>query len=339
MIEIDGSHGEGGGAILRTALALSTITNKPFRIKNIRHSRPNPGLKREHLYCIRILQQLSKAKVEDAHLGSESIMFVPGEVKSKKIEYDLETAASTTLVAQCIILSTIFTGKRVSLELIGGTDVKWSIPADYLANVVAPALKPLGDIIVRIQKRGYYPKGSGKLTVSIKGHERMDGSALPKLTFIERGNSVVIQGSAHASVELEKAEVAGRMKATVDLLLKEADISQSYSVTKSTGACVTLWARYEHTTLGASGLGEKGVKAETIAENAVKELQEYIGSKAVVDSHLADQLTPYLALCGGSLKTNKITGHVKSNIYVCEQFLDVKFEIDEEKGIVKTVST
>ena len=129
------------------------------------------------------------------------------------------------------------------------------------------------------------------------------------------------------------------MKATVDLLLKEADVSQSYSTTESTGACVTLWARYERTTLGASGLGEKGVKAETVAENAVKELQASIDSSAVDDEHLADQLIPYLAVCGGALKTSRITEHVKSNVYVCEAFLDVKFEIDEEKGTVKSVST
>jgi len=340
MIEIDGSHGEGGGAILRTALALSTITGKPFRITKIRSGRPQPGLKREHLYCIRILQELSGAKCEDAHLGSESIMFVPGKIKSKKVSYDLETAASTTLVAQCVILAAIFSGKRATLSLTGGTDVKWSVPADYLANIFAPALKPLGDVSVRIVRRGYYPRGQGLLEVTVKGHEQMDGSRLPRLELLTRGNLLVVEGVVHASLALEDAQVALRMKEMAELSLatlsKPVLVRQSYSETANTGAEITLWARCQRTVLGASALGEQGVRAEKVAERAVKELKELLASDAAVDEHLADQLVPYLAVCGGSLKTTKITDHLRSNVYVCERFLDVTFAMDEHMGIVRS---
>ncbi len=338
MIGIDGSHGEGGGAILRTALALSTVTGKPFRITDIRKGRPNPGLKREHLSCIRILQELSGAKCENAYLGAESVLFVPGTVKAKRIAYDLETAASTTLVAQCLILAAIFSGKRVSFSLKGGTDVKWSIPADYLANVLAPALKPLGDVTVRIVRRGYYPRGQGLLEVRVKGHDRLGAGRLPRLELLGRGSLVAIEGVAHASLPLEEARVALRMKETAELSLatqgKPVLVRQSYSATANTGAAITLWARCTDCVLGASALGDRGVSAEKVAEAAARALRATLDADVPMDEHLADQLVPYLAVCGGALRTGRITDHLKSNVYVCEKFLDVKFEIDEEAGVV-----
>lgn len=339
MIEIDGSHGEGGGAILRTALALSTITGKPFRIRSIRKGRPQPGLKREHLFCIRILQELCGAKCEDAHLGSEAITFIPGRVKAKRVVYDLETAASTTLVAQCVILATIFSGRRVSLTLTGGTDVKWSIPADYLANVVAPLLRPLGDVRVRILRRGYFPKGGGRLELAVKGHDLLDGSRLPRLELTERGNLLGVEGVAHASSDLEPSQVALRLKEIAELSFsteqRHAAVRQEYGVTSSPGAGLVLWARYERSVLGASALGERGVPAEKVAKQTVAALRLSMDSAAVVDSHLADQLIPYLALCGGSLRTERITDHLRSNIRVAEHFLDVDFLVDETAGLVE----
>ncbi len=338
MIEIDGSQGEGGGAILRTALALSTITGKPFRITRIRNGRPLPGLKREHLFCIRILQELCGAKCEDAHLGSESILFIPGAVKPKKLTYDLETAASATLVSQCLILATLFSGKRVSFSLTGGTDVKWSIPADYLANVVAPALKPIGDVTVRILRRGYYPRGNGLLEVTVKGHDRLEGSALPRLELLERGTLLAVEGVAFASLQLEEARVASRMKELAELSLatvgKPIIIREEYGEAANTGAGIVLWARCRHAVLGASCLGEQGVRAEKVAETAVRELTTLLADEAAVDEHLADQLVPYVAVCGGSFRTTRITEHLKSNVAVCEQFLGVAFVVDEETCLV-----
>lgn len=338
LIELDGSHGEGGGAILRTALGLAMITGKPFRMRNIRKGRKQPGLKHEHLHCIRILQKISDAKAEEAHLGSEEILFIPAAIKTKKVEQDLQTAASTTLVSQCLILATIFSGRRLSFTLKGGTDVKWSPPANYLANVMVPLLKPLGDVKVRIAKRGYYPKGEGILELIVKGHERFEGSALPCFQLRRRGNLLKIEGVVHAAKELEGANVTGRMEANGSLALKRwqkpVTIRQSYATTASPGAGITLWATFEETRIGASALGERGVAAEKVAERGVKELTEFLESEAVVDPRLADQLIPYFAVCGGSMKTNAITQHTRSNIYVAEQFLNVTFELDEEQNII-----
>jgi RNA 3'-phosphate cyclase len=336
MIEIDGSLGEGGGAMLRSALGLSMITGKPFRMKNIRSGRPEPGLKRQHLHCIRILQQLSNAKVEDAHLGSESIMFIPGEVKNKSIEYDTETAASTTLISQCLILATIFSGKRVKLTLKGGTDVNWSIPAEYLSHVHAPLLAPLGDVKIKIHRRGYYPKGQGILEVTIKGHNRIEGSQLPTLEFLHRGNFLKAAGNCHASLDLERANVARRISDIATLGIKkyrEGLVTFAYSETASPGTILTLWARFNNTRLGTDGLGKRGKSSEQVAHEALERFTALLDSDAVVDEHMADQLIPYLAICGGALKTTKITDHTKSNIYVAEQFTEALFRIEENNII------
>ena len=52
-IHIDGSDGEGGGQVLRSALALSLTTGKPFHISKIRAGRNKPGLLRQHFTCVK----------------------------------------------------------------------------------------------------------------------------------------------------------------------------------------------------------------------------------------------------------------------------------------------
>ncbi|RME31544.1 RNA 3'-terminal phosphate cyclase [Candidatus Woesearchaeota archaeon] len=331
MLHIDGSHGEGGGAILRVALGLSVLTGKPFRITNIRSGRPKPGLKHEHLHCIRILQRVCDAKATDVALGSEEVTFIPGPVKSTRFTYDLETAASTTLVAHSIILATAFSGKNIQLTLRGGTDVKWSIPADYLANVLKPALIPVADVTVQTVRRGYYPRGGGELFVRVKG--KAPGAPLAPLDFTERGKLMAIKGLAHATTELQDAEVAERIahaaKSVLAPLGAPVALQCAYSTAASPGAHCVLWARFDKSgLLGASALGERGVRAETVGADAARELAALIESKAVIDEHLADLLVPFLGVCGGAFTTAAVTKHLTSNIAVTEQFLETTFSID-----------
>ena len=322
MIELDGSYGEGGGAILRVALGLSTITQQPFRIANIRSGRPQPGLKHEHLHCVRLLQAICGAKVEDAHLGSEQLLFIPGEPRSCKIERNLETAASTTLVAHALLLAILFSGKRLTINLVGGTDVKWSIPADILSNVFLPHIRTLGRISVKTLRRGYYPKGSGALELKIAGNG--PGSPVQPLMFTDRGELMAIKGSSHASLSLEGKRVAERQQSAAQTHIKHGapfDIQPSYSDTASVGSCLSLWAKYEHATLSGSALGERDVSAETVGQTAAAKLATAMDSGACVDAWTADQLLPFMAVCGGEMIVEEVTKHLHSNIYVIEKFL------------------
>jgi len=339
MIELDGTLGEGGGQIVRTALALSQITQQPFHVTNIRAGRDKPGLKMQHLNCITALQKLTDCEAIGAELGSTEITFVPKPLKGRNLSVDIETAGSITLFLQAVLLPCMISGKQMKIEVIGGTDVAWSMPVDYFSEVLVPQLKRWADISVKVEKRGYYPKGGGRVVIRVKPKEEKKGIEL-----IEQCNLIHIKGISHASKDLEGVRVAERQAVAAQQLLAGLNcpiaIRQEYSDSLSTGSGITLWAVFskkkddievsEPIIIGADELGEKGTPAEAVGKSAAKKLTEAIESKAPVDAHLADNLIPFMALFAPSaVKAQAITKHTTTNIYVVEKFLPVKFEIKE----------
>ncbi|MCH8904479.1 MAG: RNA 3'-terminal phosphate cyclase [Bacteroidetes bacterium] len=167
MIELDGSYLEGGGSIARIALALSTLTHQPFEIENIRKNRPQPGLKNQHLFCVKAMEKLCNAHVEGASLGSTSLKYYPKKIEGKTIDIDMQTAGSITLFLQSLLMPSMFANKPVKFNIIGGTDTSWSPSFDYFNNVLLPHLKKYADIGCKLIKRGYYPKGQGQVQIKI----------------------------------------------------------------------------------------------------------------------------------------------------------------------------
>ncbi|MCS7099566.1 MAG: RNA 3'-terminal phosphate cyclase, partial [Sulfolobales archaeon] len=168
MLEIDGSFGEGGGQILRTAVALSAITGTDIRVVNIRARRPEPGLKRQHLTGILAAAEMCNAVVEGAQVGSTEVVFKPGSIRGGEYRFDVGTAGSVTLVLQTLLPIAAFADSPVAIEVSGGTDVPWSPPVDYLRYVVKPHLERLGYAFgVELVRRGHYPRGGGLVRVSV----------------------------------------------------------------------------------------------------------------------------------------------------------------------------
>lgn len=349
MISLDGNYGEGGGQIVRTALALSTITNKPFEITNIRAGRPKPGLKNQHLFCIKALEQLCNAKTVHAGLGSTKLRYLPNKIKSKTINIDIGTAGSITLLLQSLLIPSIFANSKMKINITGGTDVNWSPQFDYFNNIIIPQLKKYADIEVSLLKRGYYPKGNGNVEIKIKPKFNLENiNEAPKIELTEQHHLIQIKGISHASFDLQKADVAERQAKSARLILSKLNcpihIQTQYQQTLSTGSGITLWAIFSKDTeeinilnpirLGADTLGEKGKRSEDIGKVASEQLLNEIDSKAPVDKHLADNLIPFIALIGGKIRVSEITTHTLTNIYVCEQFLDVKFEVDKENNTI-----
>ncbi|MBW2970960.1 RNA 3'-terminal phosphate cyclase [Candidatus Woesearchaeota archaeon] len=352
MIELDGSFGEGGGSVIRNALALSALTLKPFTVCDIRKNRDNPGLRAQHLKSVEACQRLCKAEVTGAELHSTRVEFTPRRLEAQTISVDIGTAGSITLLLQSLLLPAIFADSKVRFRIKGGTDTLKSMPFDYFTNVFLPKLKPYADVQAEAVQRGYYPKGGGRVDITINPRYKLcdykDFEELwevararaAKLRIVETGKLKMIRGVSHASSLLENARVAERQAKAAKLALSKCncllDIKTEYSESLSPGSGITLWAEYNSgVILGADGLGERGKRAELVGKEAAVNLLGIL-DKAPVDAYLADQLILYLAMFGGNYRTTEITQHTLTNIYVAESFLGKIFEIDKEKKLISS---
>lgn len=331
MLKIDGSHGEGGGQILRTALALSMVKGRDIEVRNIRANRSNPGLSHQHLKAIEAASEISNAKTEGLEKGSKKITFEPGEIEGGVYNFDIGTAGSVTLLLQALIPPAIHARQDMTIKVRGGTDVKWSPPYDYFENVFLDLLRKMKvDIGSELLKRGHYPKGGGKVKVDIEPSE------LQHLSFtdeIER-----IEGRAFVS-ELPD-HIAERMKKQVlkEFIETETSISIKSYESASAGTGIVIWTE-GGMVLGKGVLGEKGVPAEEVGKEAVEGLKKDIDAGVDIDTNAADQLIPFLALSDqeGTLTTRKLTGHLKTNVWLVNRFFKNEIELIEKEDKVDII--
>jgi RNA 3'-phosphate cyclase len=351
IVCIDGSFREGGGQILRTALALSTLTGRSFRAGRIRSNRPTPGLRPQHLSAIKALSRMSGGRAKGAHIGSQEIEFVPGEVTAGIYDLDIGTAGSVTLLLQALLLPCMFSRGEMTLRIQGGTDTRWSIPVDYFTHLILPVFRQFCGIEVLGMQRGFYPKGQGALEMRIRPETTFasakDASSIPavvrrrfpKLDLRARREAAGVKGVSAAASVLEKAHVAERQAEAARQALGSkvpAEIAEEYCRTASPGSVITVWAvdREGRALAGGDALGERGKPAEAVGSEAAGKLLHTLDTPAAVDVHLADNLIPLLALAGGTIRTVQITDHIRANIYVCEGFLDVDFKLNEADALI-----
>lgn len=330
MLEIDGSYLEGGGQIIRTAVALSAIRKIPVKITNIRKGRPESGLKAQHLTGVEAAARLCDAKLTGARIGSTELTFEPKKIKFGKFNLDIGTAGAITLVLQTIVPIAAFAPSRTTFVISGGTNVSWSPSIEYFQNIFCDYAEKFGlNINCEVEKYGFYPKGGGIVKIEIAPIKN------PKsLNITTRGKSFGIKAFSIATEDLQKPQVAERQ---IDGFRKamSADFKikglSNYIRSLSTGSSIYAHALYENCKLGCSAIGERGKPAEKVGEECASDLLREINSDATVDKHLADQLIPFLGLFGGSFITSEITNHTKTNIWVIEKFIDKKFKIEGNK--------
>ena len=334
MVEIDGSYGEGGGQILRTALAFSTILKIPIHVKNIRANRKNPGLGNQHLAAANALARISGATIEGNRIGSQTLTFIPQEVRPGDYEFKIETAGSVTLLLQTIFLPLCLAPGDSTLTLIGGTHVPWSPPFHYLSQVFLPSLGPMGvSADALIEKWGFYPKGGGLVRLGISQVDE-----LKPIWLVERGSLKNIRGiSATANLprhvaERQREQALKRIRRELEIDPEIAILSDAPSVGQ--GSFLFLSAEYEGIVVGFSALGARGKPAEKVADEAVDFLKNYLESDGCVDPHLADQLVPFMALAKGhsTLTTTQMTEHLLTNLWVVAQFMERKIQTRGKLG-------
>lgn len=326
---IDGSHGEGGGQILRSALALSALSGRPFRLENIRANRPKPGLAAQHLTAVRAAAALCDAAIEGDSLQSLELRFAPrSPVRAGDYLFDVAaaraggSAGSVTLVLHTVLLPLALASGRSVVTVRGGTHVQWSPTADYVNDVWMPTLADMGvNAEVELLRWGWYPAGGGAVRVSIEG---TGGRRLKSLQAGERGSLLRLSGRAVAAKLPER--IPERMRSTALALLGDAgipgDIRTEIVDAVCPGAGIFLALQYEGGRGGAAGLGKRGKPAETVAEEAITELLGYHRSGAAFDAHLGDQLLlPAACAAGESLfSVAQVTRHLLTNSWVLERF-------------------
>ena len=329
MIEIDGSYGEGGGSIVRVAVALSAVTGKPCKITNIRAKRRNPGLQAQHSTAVAAVAKLCGAEVKGSEIGSVEIEFYPHEIKGGSLSLNVGTAGSTSLVLQTLMMPAMHCASPLDIKIIGGTLNRWAPSIGYIQNVTLDILKRMGyKGEVRLNRHGFYPRGGGEV------ESKISPSVLLPIELVKRGKPMQVFGTCIASNDLVKAKVAERMqKFARERLFKEfrimPEIKAEYVDVYSTGGGCDFFVLYENSIIGSSAIAERGKSAENVAQEALASLLENHGSNAALDEHMADQILPYLAVAGGRVKVAKLTSHCLTNIWVIGKFLDVKFEVNE----------
>jgi RNA 3'-phosphate cyclase len=341
LLEIDGSYGEGGGQILRTAISLSTLTNKPIKITNIRANRPNPGIKPQHYISIQSIKEMCDAETTGLEIGSPILTFKPGEFEGGNYKFDIGTAGSITLAFQAIILASLKTKEPVTVRLTGGTDVKWSPSWDYFTNIFLHLLQKTGiSVDENLIKRGYYPKGGGEAEITIHPCSTIKPLKLDNIQEYKSVNGIINISNLpdHISTRIKHSAIKTLLK---NDLMSSLEIDQTESLSPGTG--ITIWSNNNSSILGSTILGERGLRSEEIGKNAAVNLLKEIESEVTIDSHAFDQILPYMVLAKengiSTCIVQNISNHAQTNMCLIQQFFDVDFQAkQEENNFVISVS-
>jgi RNA 3'-terminal phosphate cyclase (ATP) len=328
VLTLDGGHGEGGGQIIRTALALAVAVGRPVTITNVRVRRARPGLQPQHLTAVRALAAVSAAEVDGAELGSTALRFVPQGIRAGTYRFEVGTAGAVSLIFQALLLPLSLAPEPSRLTLVGGTHVTWSPPFHYLAEAFLPALAELGiRAEITLRRWGWYPRGGGEMDATIVPTRPRGGRGLVAEI---RDQTLPIRGLSAVShlprsiAERQRRRAAERLAAaglTAEIALAEG------APAFGAGTFVLLAIRGR---AGFSALGRRGLPAEQVADAAVEPLLAYLASHAAVDEHLADQLVPFCALADAesAFTCPALTPHLTTVAWVVEQLLPVRVRLE-----------
>lgn len=331
-IELEGSQGEGGGQILRTALSLSMITGIPFAIERIRAGRRKPGLLRQHLTAVQAAAAVCGAEVDGAVPGSLCLRFRPGPIRAGDYRFAVGSAGSCTLVLQTVLPALWYADGPSTLRVSGGTHNPAAPPADFLLHSWQPLLRRMGVTLeVELLRHGFYPAGGGELLARTAPVGAWQPLRLDARGELRRMGAVGVVAGVPAEVGRREMQRAASMLGPLDEELRVLPGSEG------PGNVLMLVLDFAEVTEVISACGERGVPAETVADRAAWEARRYRDSGAAVGEHLADQLLLPLALAGGpaSFTTLALSSHFRTNCAVIGKFLPARFGFEEAEGRVR----
>lgn len=329
MIVLDGSVGEGGGQVLRTALGLSLVTGEPFRMHRIRHRRPNPGLRRQHLTAVQAACEVGEATVEGANLGSQDLVFRPRRLRSGRFTFNVGSAGSVGLVLQAVLPALLVADGPTTLELHGGTHNPMAPPFEFLQTVLFPLLGRMGaEVTAKLLAYGFYPVGGGRIEVQVKPGKSLKPLVLANRGPLEESKAVVLLANLPPEIgKRECAVVTRRLQWPACLCQVQKVLSAG------PGNAVLLTVRGEGFAEVCSAFGVRGVGPEAVAEEACAALERFLAAQVPVGEHLADQILVPLALAGGGIfRTLPLTLHTRTVIEVIKAFLPVEIMVSALPG-------
>jgi RNA 3'-terminal phosphate cyclase (ATP) len=318
-IILDGSYGEGGGQILRSALALSMLTGRPFRIQNIRANREKPGLMKQHLCAVEAAREICSAAVQGAALHSREIAFAPGPIKTGKFKFVIGTAGSACLVFQTVLPALMTRSEKTQLVIEGGTHNVHAPFFEFLEAAFLPVLHHIGfDAELHLDRHGFYPQGGGRISAFIR-----PAKILKPVSFNKKPSRPFLEATAYVSrlpvsIAARELFVLEERFRLAQANLRTVEIQEALSAANG----VMMEVRQDGFSEVMMEHGRIGIRAEQVAENLAREVDAYLESPAPVGKYLADQILLPMALgAGGHFLAAELTEHFKTNVFVLETFL------------------
>lgn len=333
MRVVDGARGEGGGQVLRTVLSLSLLSGEPIQVVNIRAGRKRPGLLRQHLCAVKLACEVGRAEVEGAELGSRELIFRPRTIASGHFDCSVGTAGSATLVLQTVMPALLTAKGRSTLALEGGTHNPFAPPFEFFARAFLPLMNRMGPRVeVELDRPGFYPAGGGRMRVSIEPATQLEPLDLREGGLVRSCTAIAAVAGLSASIARRELDELGQRLGWAGEQLRV----QVLPAAVGPGNVLSAVIESEHVTEVFTGFGEKGVRAEQVAERVAANVHAYLEAGVPVGRHLADQLLLPLALAkGGAFRTLALTEHTRTQLALLRDVLGTSFEVVEQGPAVE----
>ncbi len=327
MVSIDGSIGEGGGQVLRTAVALAAVMETDLKITNIRSGRTPGGLKAQHVAGVRAVAQLCGAGLEGDKVGSSELRFRPDVLGGGDFTFDVGTAGSVALVVQAALPPALRCGEAVTMTVHGGTDTTNAPTVDYLEHVLLPVLRTAGaDVSLEVPLRGFFPKGGGEVRIRVQ-----PGGALKPFAPTGPHPKPVVEGVVVNSGL--SADVADRTRRSLLRGVRGLHVGRVqilHATAASHGVSATLWCARRGGALGSSGVGKRGYSAEALGRDTAEPVARALRAGVDVDEFLLDQVLLYCIMATGrsSFTFDRMTPHAQTLLAVVREFAPFRSEVE-----------
>lgn len=324
-IVIDGSLGEGGGQIFRTSLTLAMCLKKSIRITNIRAGRKKSGLLRQHLACLSAAVQISQGRVTGDELGSREVTFYPGEVQSGHYTFSVGSAGSTTLIFQTILLPLLFADNKSTVNFEGGTHNPMAPSYNFLKESYLASLNMMGARVdTYIEKFGFAPAGGGQWRCNITPSKLKYFKAVDRVL---TGENKAVAQSSKVTATVNERELCEIKKY---LHWPEDQLESIHVSSDGSGNCLCVRIGHDAGCSVFESLGERRLSAEKVAQRVLKDVDQYLQGRAVMEEYLTDQLLlPMVLGQGGEFTTSCLSLHTRTNIDVIKMFLPIDININK----------